>query len=161
MLPRLPYLSVTTHLMMEVNVKYMKFVTILPALLLVAAVALAGPARELKSFKGTWLCPTCAEMKQADTPENCEAKGHKHALKLDDGLLITFVDNARATALIHGGGREKAKIEVVGLYDAKTQTLDVEAYEIDDAWSTWCDQHSRMDFCRATGAPGPSEPKSK
>lgn len=134
---------------------------VLPAFLIATAVAFAGTGREFKSFKGTWLCPTCAEMKQPDTPENCEAKGHKHALKLDDGTLITFVDNPRATALIHGGGREKAKIEVVGLFDEKTHTLDVDAYEIDEAWSSWCEQHSRMDFCRATGQPGPIEKKTQ
>jgi hypothetical protein len=135
-------------------VRYRKLLAFLPVMLFVTAVALAAPTRDFKSFKGTWLCPTCAEMKQADTPENCESKGHTHALKLDDGQWITFVANARATALIHGGGREKAKIEVYGLFDSKTQTLDVDAYRIDEAWSTWCDHDGRMDFCRATGEPG-------
>jgi hypothetical protein len=133
----------------EVLVKYGKFLAVLPALLLVTAIAIASPGKEFRSFKGTWLCPTCAEMKQADTPENCEAKGHKHALKLDDGQLITFDDNARAATLIHGGGREKAKIEVCGLFEPQARTLDVDAYKIDDTWTTWCDAHARMDQCRS------------
>ncbi len=133
--------------------KYGKFLMVLPALLLVSAIALASPGREFRSFKGTWLCPTCLEMKQADTPENCEAKGHKHVLKLDDGQMISFDANARAATLIHGGGREKTKIEVCGLYDPKGQTLDVDAYRIDDTWTTWCDAHARMDLCRSTGDP--------
>ena len=118
---------------------------------IVSAMSIAAPGREFRSFKGTWLCPTCVELKQPDTPENCESKGHKHVLKLDDGQVITFDDNARAAALIRGGGREKTKIEVYGLYDAKALTLDVDAYRIDDAWSTWCDTHNLMDFCRSMG----------
>lgn len=133
--------------------RYRRLLIALPFLFMASAVALAAPGREFKVFKGTWMCPECAAMKQPDTPENCEAKGHKHALKLDGGRMITFVESPRAAALIHGGGRDKAKIQVCGLYDAKNHTLDVDAYEIDGAWSSWCDAHGRMDFCRSTGEP--------
>jgi hypothetical protein len=125
----------------------------LPMLILAANVALAAPAKELRTLKGTWMCPECASMKQADTAEQCEAKGHRHALKLDDGQIITFVDSPRAAALIHGGGRDKAKIDVCGFYDAQAKTLDIEAYRIDKLWTSWCDTHGRMDTCRSIGEP--------
>jgi hypothetical protein len=139
---------------METSMTSRRLLLALPLLLLVSSVALAAPAVEFKSIKGTWMCPECAVLKHADTPDQCEALGHKHALKLDGGYVITFLDTPRAAALIHGGGRDKARIEVCGLYNEKTRTLDVDAYQIDGVWSLWCDVHGRMDFCRSTGEPG-------
>lgn len=129
----------------------------LPILLVVSTVALAAPGKEFKSFKGTWMCPECVALKQVDTPEVCEAKGHKHALKLDDGQMVTFVESPRAAALVHGGGREKAKIEVYGFYDMAARTLDVETYRIDGIWSSWCENHGRMDPCRSMGEAGSAQ----
>jgi hypothetical protein len=129
----------------------------LPLLLLASAAAFAAPVKELRTIKGTWMCPECAALNQADAYETCEAVGHKHALKMDDGEMITFLDTPRAAALIHGGGREKAKIEVCGLYDPSTKILDVDSYRIDNLWTTWCDVHGRMDLCRSTGRPDAPE----
>lgn len=140
---------------------YRRLLVALPLLLVATAVALATPAKDFRSFKGTWMCPECAALKQADTPEECEAKGHKHALKLDDGQMITFVESPRAAALVHGGGREKAKIEVYGFYDTASQTIDVETYRIDGVWSAWCENHSRMDACRSMGEAGAAETQAK
>ena len=79
----------------------------------------------------------------------CEDLGHKHALKLDDGTYIAFVENARSEALVVGGGRYNTRIEVCGLYDSSTHVIDLESFEIDGIWSTWCDSDGRMDMCRA------------
>lgn len=136
---------------------YRKLLIALPILLLIGAVAIAAPAKEFRNFNGTWMCPECAAMKQVDSPGQCEAKGHRHALKLDGGQMLTFLDSPRAATLIHGGGRDKVKIQVCGLYDGDTKTLDVDAYRIDDVWSTWCGGHGRMDSCRSTGEPGSAQ----
>jgi hypothetical protein len=137
----------------EITMSYKTLLLVFPLLFLTMAVAFAAPAKEFKNFKGTWMCPECAKLKQADTPAKCEAEGHQHALKLDDGEILTFIDSPRAAALVHGGGRDNARIEVSGFFDAQAKSLDIEAYRIDGLWSSWCDAHSRMDLCRSTGKP--------
>jgi hypothetical protein len=125
---------------------------ILPAVLLLAAGGIAGgkPAvKDLKILKGTWTCPICDAKGLKGGKAECEDLGHKHALRLDDGKYVTFVENARSEALVVGGGRHNTRVEVCGLYDPSTHVIDLDSFEIDGIWSTWCEKDGRMDMCRA------------
>jgi hypothetical protein len=118
----------------------------------------AAQAKEkvFKRFTGTWSCPVCDAKHLQGNQTECEAQGHKHALKLDDGRFVRFEENERSQALIQGGGRHAARIEIYGFYDEGAKTLDVECYKLDGRWSSWCSQHQRMDHCRGQGSPQPS-----
>jgi hypothetical protein len=106
---------------------------------------------EFRILAGKWTCPICDSKHMQENQTTCEDQGHAHALKLNNGTMITFVPSNRSTALIHGGGRHSFPIKVAGFYDQKHQTLDVECYEIEGMWTTWCEQEQRMDLCRAGG----------
>jgi hypothetical protein len=123
-------------------------------LLTAGTFGVAGAAgKDLKVFKGRWTCPICEAKGLKGEKAECEDLGHKHALRLDDGTIITFVENERSEALVKGGDRHWLRIEVCGLYDPAAKALDVDSYQIDGIWTTWCDVHDRMDMCRS-GASG-------
>ncbi len=121
----------------------------------------AAPLR-LKTLKGTWTCPTCEAEGLKGDYETCEALGHEHALKLMDGSYVYYAHNVRAEALIKGGGRHSGvKITVAGFYDPSTKTIDVDAYQIDGLWTSWCVNDQRMDFCRAMAFAGAQEAENR
>jgi hypothetical protein len=115
----------------------------------------------LKTLKGAWTCPTCDATGTQEAYETCEALGHKHALKLDNGEYVSFVNNARGEALINGGGRHTVKITVVGFYDSSTHSIDVDAYQMDGQWTSWCEKDQRMDFCRSESFPSSPEAENR
>jgi hypothetical protein len=74
-------------------------------LLLFAAVAVAQPKTEQKTFTGTWTCLNCDLAGLVNRPPaECEDLVHRHCLRLDSGKYLFFLDNDRGKALIQGGG---------------------------------------------------------
>ncbi len=116
---------------------------------------------QLRTLKGVWTCPICDAKGIKGAYETCEALGHKHVLKLNDGTLVTFADNVRGEALTKGGGRHHVPITVVGFYDPSAHTIDVDTYKIDGQWSSWCDKHERMDFCRSGSPASPPQAENE
>jgi hypothetical protein len=121
-------------------------------LLCLAALAATAKPLDLKTLTGTWTCPICDQKKLEGKQAECEALGHEHALKLDDGTWVRFMETEKSGALIHGGGRHTARMKVCGFLDPNATTVDVECYEIDEKWTSWCPVHGRMDLCRGEGA---------
>jgi hypothetical protein len=129
----------------------------LAGLLVLSAHAAEAGKKEWKTFNGTWSCPICDAKHLLGIQTECEALGHIHALKLDNGKFVQFVKNERSEALIAGGGRHRTRIEICGFYDQAANTLDIECYKIDGKWTSWCSEHHRMDMCRWDGEPAPAE----
>jgi hypothetical protein len=121
-------------------------------LLAMGSTAAVPEANNFRTLSGYWTCPTCEANGLEGTYEQCEAQGHKHALKLPDGQYVYFLENERSTALIQGSRKHGFPITVCGFYDARTRTIDVDAYKIDNLWTSWCAEHQQMDTCRATKA---------
>lgn len=135
------------------------FRTAIIALAIVAgfgAVSAFAKDPQFRILSGKWICPTCDAKHLKGNQTECEAQGHTHVLKLNDGTMVNFVPSNRATDLIHGGGRHSCQIKIAGFYDSKNLTLDVECYAIDGKWTTWCEQENRMDLCRAGGEAKPA-----
>jgi len=109
--------------------------------------ASAGNNAKVKTFEGTLTCLAC-DMKNLDGANaQCEAFGHRHSLRLDNGNYIYFIENDHSEALIKGGGRHNTRAKVTGIYNKKAHALDVQTYEIDGLTTAWCDVHGTMDMC--------------
>jgi hypothetical protein len=133
--------------------KYMGFVLALLLPVIFGSGAVAGTKKQFKVMKGTWTCAVSNERNAAPPGTDCSDPNHEHCLKLDDGTYVTFLKNNRSTNLLAGGGRHDLNVQVCGFYDPEAHTIDVECYNIDGLWNSWCDVHNRMDTCRQAGEP--------
>ena len=125
--------------------------------------AFAGDV-DFKVLSGKWTCPICDSKHLEGNQTECEAQGHTHVFKLNDGTMVSFVPSPRADLLIRGGGRHSCPIKICGFYNRKLHTIDVEAYAIDNQWTSWCEEHKQMDLCRGNGAdhaPGVAETSAR
>jgi hypothetical protein len=117
------------------------------AMAVFAVVASAARGKNLTTYKGTLTCLACDLKKGVGLNSECEVYGHRHSLRLDNGKYIYFLENDHSEALVKGGGRHDTRIQVTGVYDPNSHTIDVESYVIDGIKTSWCDEHSRMDMC--------------
>ena len=101
-----------------------------------------------KTFSGTLTCLGC-DLKSSGANAQCKAYGHKHALKLEDGTFISFMENDQSTKLIEGGKMHNAEVEIHGVYFGDANMLDVESFNFDDKSFGWCAGHSSMDMCHS------------
>ncbi len=111
--------------------------------------AVAGNKGEQKTLNGTLSCMGCDLKKAAGAHSQCSIYGHKHALKLEDGSYVSFMENDHSETLINAGegkwhGQE---VEVSGTYFDKGNVIDVKNFEIKDKAFSWCVGHKNMDQC--------------
>lgn len=122
----------------------------LSLVLLITALSVAASAasqKKVRTFTGTHTCLACDLKKLEGTNSECEAYGHKHCLRLDNGKYINFLENDHSEALIKGGGRHNTRITVTGIYNSNSHTIDVQSYVIDGIETVWCEKHHQMDIC--------------
>jgi hypothetical protein len=112
--------------------------------------ASAASKKNAKTFTGTHTCLACDLKKLEGTNSECEAYGHKHCLRLDNGKYINFLENDHSEALIKGGGRHNTRITVTGIYNSNSHTIDIQSYVIDGIKTEWCEKHHQMDICAST-----------
>jgi hypothetical protein len=120
------------------------------AIAALSGAASANSQKNVKTFTGTHTCLACDLKKLEGTNSECEAYGHKHCLRLDNGKYINFLENDHSEALIKGGGRHNTRITVTGIYDSKSHTMDIHNYVIDGIKTVWCEKHHQMDICGDT-----------
>ena len=128
--------------------------------LAIAALSVAASAasqKNVKTFTGTLTCLACDLKKLEGINSECEVYGHRHSLRLDNGKYINFLENDHSEALLKGGGRHNTKVQVTGVYDSKSHTIDINSYVIDGINTVWCEKHGQMDTC---GNPKPAESKN-
>jgi hypothetical protein len=122
---------------------------------LVALVALTAlqdrPAkRELKDrveIQGTIVCVGCMLEKEAGADAQCTLHAkHAQGLKAGDGLLYTFLDNAKGHLLRTNEGLRGKPIKVVVWKYPGAQVLELSKYFLKegDKWVLW-------DYCKTCG----------
>ena len=124
-------------------------ILIMAALLMFSLAAMAGKKDEQKTMSGTLSCMGC-DLKKADGAHaQCKIYGHEHALKLEDGSYVSFMENDHSEDLIDAGeGKWHGQsIEVSGTYYADGNVIDVEKFKIKDEPYGWCAGHKAMDQC--------------
>jgi len=123
----------------------------LAILLMIGALAFAGDKGEQKTFKGTLSCMGC-DLKKADGANaQCKVYGHDHALKLEDGSYVSFMENDHSEKLINAaeGKWHGQKVEITGKFFAKANVIDVKKFKAMDKEHSWCGGHKAMDQCHA------------
>ena len=120
------------------------------AITALSVAASAASQKNTKTFTGTLTCLACDLKKLEGTNSECEAYGHRHSLRLDNGKYVNFLENDHSEALLKGGGRHNTRIQVTGIYDSKSHTIDVHDYVIDNIQTVWCEKHGQMDICGDT-----------
>ena len=123
----------------------------LAILLIIGALAFAGEKGEMKTFKGTLSCMGCDLKMEAGAHSQCKIYGHKHALKLEDGSYVSFLENDHSADLIAAGdGKWHGKnVEVTGTYYKKGNAIDVVSFKTMDKDFSWCEGHNKMDQCHS------------
>ena len=110
----------------------------------------AGPVSSQVVMKGTLVCVGCDLKKAENARSACDAFGHKHALRTEDGKYIGFLENRYSADLIEGKKLHNSKIEVMGVYHTDANLLDVESYRAEGGKTiSWCDHCKAMDTCQA------------
>jgi len=123
----------------------------LAILLMVGALAFAGEKVEQKTFKGTLSCMGCDLKVGSGANAQCKVYGHDHALKLEDGSYISFMENDHSEKLIHAadGKWHGKKIEVTGDFFGNANVIDVKSFKTMDKSFSYCSGHKNMDQCHS------------
>ncbi len=120
-------------------------------LLVVTVSALAGSKGEHKAFKGTLSCLGCDLKKSEGALSQCKIYGHKHAIRLEDGKYISFLENDKSADLIKGDKWHGQDVEVHGTYYKDANVIDVDSFKFGDKSYGWCEAHGAMDMCSTGG----------
>jgi len=132
------------------------FILMTAALMLISLTAMAGNTEkadkmgkigETKTFTGILSCPACDLKMDSEAHAQCKVYGHKHALKLENGKYISFLENDHSEDLIKGGDWNGQKIEVSGVYYPDANMIDVDSFKVMGQEFGWCDGHKKMDQC--------------
>ncbi len=123
----------------------------LALLLMIGALAFAGDKGEQKTLKGTLSCMGCDLKMESGAHSQCKAYGHKHALKLEDGSYVSFMENDHSEKLINAadGKWHGQQIEVTGNFFAKGNVIDVTDFKTSDKSFSFCAGHKGMDQCQS------------
>jgi len=121
----------------------------LAILLMIGALAFAGDKGEQKTLKGTLSCMGCDLKKGSGANAQCKTYGHDHALKLEDGSYISFMENDHSEKLINASdGKWHGKmIEVTGTFFANANVIDVTKFRTAGKAFSFCSGHKHMDEC--------------
>lgn len=107
----------------------------------------AGP--EQVSLKGVLTCSSCA-LKAEGAQSECSEFGCSHALKTEDGRLVSLMQNKFSADLLSKKENHNKPVEISGTYFANANMLDVKTYAIDGKTKSWCDHCKSMDACTAS-----------
>ncbi len=123
---------------------------------LFAVTVMAGPDNAYKkaetsketTIKGTMVCLGC-ELKKGDGANaECKDFGHTHALKTEDGKLVSLLENKFAKDLMSDKYHGK-NVEINGTMFANANILDVQSFSVDGKNKSWCGGCKSMDGCSA------------
>ncbi len=127
--------------------------TLLAVMALVALVSGAQDKtkkRELKDrveIQGTVVCVGCALEKDSGADAQCTLHS-KHALGLQgtDGLLYTFLDNAKGHIAMTNAKLRDKEVKVLGWKYPKSQVLEIFKYQVKEG-----DKWVAYDYCKTCG----------
>ena len=110
----------------------------------------AGKKRELKDrveVEGTIVCIGCTLQEQSGADAQCTLHSkHAQGLLGKDGLLYTFLDNAKGHLVMTSDKLRGKEVKLFGWKYPKSQVLEVSKYKVKegDAWVQW-------DYCKTCG----------
>lgn len=88
-------------------------------------------AGESKSIVGEMICPSCVLSKSHEAKSQCSIYGCPLALRLGNGLILTFLENDKSTELVRNKSKYNGKRVVVkGRIFPNTQIIEVESYKV-------------------------------
>lgn len=126
----------------------MKTVTVVAALLgLLAPVQDKAKKRELKDrveIPGTIVCVGCYLEKEAGADSQCTLHAkHAQGLLGTDGLLYTFLDNAKGHIVRTNEKLRGKEIKILGWRYPRSQVIEVSKFQLKegDKWVQW-------DYCK-------------
>ncbi len=102
------------------------------------------------SLKGVLACSSCS-LKAMGAQSDCSEFGCSHALKTEDGRLVSLMQNKFSADLLSKKENHNKPVEITGTFFANANMLDVKSYAIDgDKTKSWCDHCKGMDACMAS-----------
>ena len=126
-------------------------ILVMAAMFLLSLIAWADQKGKLKTINGTLSCMNCDLKTSNDARAQCKIYGHNFALKLEDGLYISFMENDHSEALINAGEGKwfGQMVTVTGTYYPGAHLIDVQNFKLIDKEFGWCEGHKAMDQCHA------------
>jgi len=102
------------------------------------------------TLKGVLSCSSCS-LKSEGARSACSEFGCTHALKTEDGRLVSLMQNKFSADLISNKKNHDKPIEITGTFFANANVLDVKSYTLDKGKTiSWCDHCKGMDACMAS-----------
>lgn len=128
----------------------MKTIALIVALIGSMSAAQDGKKRELKDrveIEGTIVCVGCTLEKQAGADAQCTLHA-KHAQGLEgaDGLLYTFLDNAKGHIVMSNDKLRGKTVKVLGWKYPKSQIIELSKYQLKEG-----DKWTAFDYCKTCG----------
>jgi hypothetical protein len=106
--------------------------------------------RELKDrveIPGTIICIGCTLEKEAGAEAQCTLHAkHAQGLRMEDGTLWTFIDNAKGHLVITNAKLKDKPVKVLGWKFPKAQYIEVSKYQIKEG-----DKWVAYDYCKTCG----------
>lgn len=106
----------------------------------------AGADNQKSTIKGTMVCLGCELKKGEGAHAACADFGHTHALKTEDGKLVSLLENKYAKDLMSEKYHGK-NVEINGVMFARANILDVQSFTVDGKTKSWCGGCKSMDAC--------------
>jgi len=129
----------------------MKTLALFVAILVVPAAAQdKAPKRDLKArveIAGKIVCVGCTLEKEAGADPQCTLHSkHAQGLQGTDGLLYTFLDNAKGHIVMTNDKLRGKEVKILGWKYPKSQVVEVFKYQVKegDKWVAW-------DYCKTCG----------
>ena len=129
----------------------MKSLALFVAILAVPAVAQdKAPKRELKDrveISGKIVCVGCTLEKEAGADPQCTLHAkHAQGLQAADGLLYTFLDNAKGHIVMTNAKLRDKEVKVLGWKYPKSQVIEIFKYQLKEG-----DKWAAYDYCKTCG----------
>ena len=106
--------------------------------------------RDLKDrveIVGTVVCVGCTLEKEAGAEAQCTLHAkHAQGLMGSDGLLYTFLDNAKGHIVMTNGKLRGNEVKVLGWKYPKSQVIEISKYQVKEG-----DQWIAYDYCKTCG----------
>ncbi|MBT9143329.1 MAG: hypothetical protein DDT32_01784 [Syntrophomonadaceae bacterium] len=82
-------------------------------------------------IRGEMVCPSCVLKKEQGAKAQCSIYGCPLALRLDDGQILTLLENDQSTELVRNKAKYNGKkVEIKGRIFPNTQIIEVESFKV-------------------------------
>ena len=83
-----------------------------------------------ETIEGEVVCLGCSLKKEQSASAQCSIYGHTHALKTEDGEVLTFLENDESTDLINNHDYKGKKVKIKGRRFQGSNVVEVDSVKV-------------------------------